>query len=199
MPSAELLVMWGQCRTSAKDYHLDMRLLLSILDSHYAPAMPNETPRRVETPGDPTAELTRAINRAELAEIRAQRAELRVQHLEHELAEARDADRRRLVFFQLWLRAMEGVRWAVPILAVSVPVWALEPIARDFAGQTTHLDATVSISIAFSLAVSVAWAVSARQSHIRKKKIKTQRDRLTELERELEDLRRRLPLQREGE
>src|SRR5439155_6003524 len=73
-----------------------------------------------------------------------------------------------------------------------VPLRAVEPIARDFAGKSTHFDGALTISIWFSLAVSVAWALTGTQSQLRKKKIKRQRDRLTELEQEAEELRGKL-------
>ena len=116
--------------------------------------------------------VDRAVLRAEKAEQRAEAAEARLA-----LEEEADLRLRKYSQFQLWLRVLDAARWAPLVVAAWVPLQALQPIARDFAGKDTRFDGSLKISIIFSLVVSVGWAATAARSAVRKRKIKTQRNR----------------------
>lgn len=151
-------------------------------------AMSRETSHGIDHGESPAAELERARLAVERADLRAQKAEHRADMAESELAREREADLRlqKYSHFQLWLRVLDAARWAPMVVAFWVPLQALQPIARSFAGTDTRFDGSLRISIWFSIAVTVGWGVTATQSRLRKRKIKTQRERLTQLEKELD-------------
>lgn len=155
------------------------------------PAMSKRTDRRAELDIGAGSALEQAKLAVERAELRAGQAELRAVAAESELRLEREADLRLRKYnqSQLLLRGLDTFRWVTVVIASWVPLQAVEPIAHDFAGKNTRLDGSLEISIWFSIMVTISWAVTATQSRLRKGKIKTQRARLTELERELERLR----------
>jgi hypothetical protein len=134
--------------------------------------------------------LEQAEQRAERAERRAASAEVAVQQ--------GDDEKRRYGRFRIAEGLLDTFRWTAAVAVSWIPFHALEPIARDFAGKSTHFDSTLSISVAFSVVTSVGWAITANESRLRKKKLKRQRGRFKELEQELEDLQSRFDEQEEA-
>lgn len=140
-------------------------------------------------------ETERALLRQEQAELRTEQANveasklrLRVAELEAELKRAHEfhRDSRQLAIFGILRKITDGLGWAVVVAALYLPLSAVEPLARHFAGTNTQAEAGLRISIAFSAIVCLGWAVTGAQSRLRKRKIKAQRVRLNELERELD-------------
>ncbi|MDG4833592.1 hypothetical protein O7627_30425 [Solwaraspora sp. WMMD1047] len=148
-------------------------------------------------PGTPRIEI--AVLRAEQAELRADRAELRtaeamlrIKDLEADLTRARDDNlaKQRYTRYQLWSRGINGATYAAIVAVAYFPLTAAEGVITRLIASPTAIRTDTYISIAFALAVVVVLGVVGVQSRLRKRKIKSQRERLERLERELDDLRR---------
>jgi hypothetical protein len=87
-------------------------------------------------------------------------------------------------------QAVGGLKVAAWILVSWVPLQLIERMARDIAGKSTNFSATVSITVTLTILVFIGWGISARKSHLRKKKLLRLRDRTDELEAELARLTR---------
>jgi hypothetical protein len=87
--------------------------------------------------------------------------------------------------YQLWGRLIDGGRVAVWIVAAWIPLTAVARTAHYIAGKKTQFTATVSVTIAISICISVGWTVTAVRSHERKREIDRLRGRNDDLERRL--------------
>jgi hypothetical protein len=125
--------------------------------------------------------LERAKLDTEKESLRADRAEA---ELDRVLAEM--ASQNRYYRFQLWRRTVDAGRWVGIVAASWIPIRGLTPIVQALAGRDTRFDGTLQISVFCSVAISLCWAATARQSNVRKRKIEKQRTRLTALEEELD-------------
>lgn len=115
----------------------------------------------------------------ERARLRADRAELQLERLQQ-------SRERTKVVFQLLQQALQGLRVAMTIAALWLPLTALRPIVRDITAATNvHIGGFGYISLALSALVALGWISSGIQSRLRKKKIKEQRERLDRLELQL--------------
>jgi predicted aminopeptidase len=107
------------------------------------------------------------------------------------------ADREsRVQFYQLWKQVLDVVRAVSTIAVCAVPLLVVLKIVQAMAGKETHFTADVRISVAVTVAVSIAWGVTALQSHRRKEKVRRLRERADGLEGQLiEILRPQVPQQ----
>ncbi|MBQ1025470.1 hypothetical protein [Micromonospora sp. C95] len=135
-----------------------------------------------------TLRVEQAVLRAEQAELRADQLRLQVATLEGQIRQFRGKDQLSHERFKLWRRGIDGGWWAAIIAASYFPLTAVEPLARLVAEQRTQPDAGMWVAIAFCLVVTSGWLVTANICRLRKTKIKVQRKRLSELERELNEL-----------
>jgi hypothetical protein len=97
---------------------------------------------------------------------------------------------------QLWKQVLDVVRAVSTIAVCAVPLLVVLKIVQAMAGKETHFTADVRISVAVTVAVSIAWGVTALQSHRRKEKVRRLRERADGLEGQLiEILRPQVPQQ----
>lgn len=152
-------------------------------------AMPKDSERALQV------RLEQETLRAGQEELRAEKAHFKVASLEAEVARLRDKDRQaaRLARFTLWRRVVDSVGWAVVIAATAIPLNAVEPLARHFAGANAQLEAGLRISIAFNAVIGVSFAITIAQNRLRKRKIKNLRRRQEELEDELAEKNPEMP------
>jgi hypothetical protein len=91
--------------------------------------------------------------------------------------------------YQLLTRIVDGGRVVAWIAAAAIPLMVIEKIARALAGKNTQFTATVSVTIAISVCISIGWAITALRSHERKREVDRLRGRNDLLERQLLTLR----------
>jgi hypothetical protein len=92
--------------------------------------------------------------------------------------------------FSLWRRVVS--LFAIPLLAV--PILACVPLAHALAGKHTTVTITVGVTVsiaitaAFGITVRALWTRNSRQTE----ELRRQRERITELERERDELREQI-------
>jgi hypothetical protein len=79
-------------------------------------------------------------------------------------------------------KSLVPVAW---IAALWIPIQAAVPIARALAGKHTDLTVTISISIAFTVALGAGVASLLRKNKEQRDELRRQRRRITTLEQEL--------------
>lgn len=84
--------------------------------------------------------------------------------------------------FSLLQRTLDGLRITLWIVAAWVPLNAIQPIARSFAGTDTRFEAGLTISMTLTVLMTVALSVTFAQSRLRKQKVQRLRKRQDELE-----------------
>jgi len=67
-------------------------------------------------------------------------------------------------------------------ICVAVPLWVARPAIHDLAGQDTRVNVSLTFSMVWSAASTVAWCVSSRKRKAQSKELVRMRDRLADLE-----------------
>ncbi|MEU6024357.1 hypothetical protein [Micromonospora sp. NPDC047134] len=91
--------------------------------------------------------------------------------------------------YQLFSRMIDGGRISLWIASTVLPLRVIAEITEDFAGETTELTATVSVTIAISIMMSVGWTMTVIRSQGRKREIDRLRSRNDALEKTLTQFR----------
>ncbi|MFC7532128.1 LapA family protein [Actinoplanes sp. GCM10030250] len=162
-----------------------------LMSAAMLPAMSKESERSA-------LRLEQSALRAEQAELQVEKLRLQVATLEADIRQLRDKDRVTLQIarFALLQRLVEAFGWALVVAAAYFPLQAVEPLARSFGSNDAEPSASLKILIAFAAIVGIGWLVTGIQSRLRKRKIKAQRRRLDELEKELGE--KSPPIQKAG-
>lgn len=145
---------------------------------------------------DAAQELERAKLEVERQTLRADEAELQRRSVELDLrtlrAEVTSGHLEGIHKYQLLRQVVNGTKWLLTFPALWIDIRALQPIAGDFAGKSTRLTGSLTISLVFSLVVTASFGVSSAWAYLRKNKIKRLRSRVNQLESELEDASRQI-------
>ena len=102
---------------------------------------------------------------------------------QHELDMARELGR-----FNLWEKAIDGAKVVVWLLVACAPLWFVWKMVEAVAGKSTSVTVAVSLTVAWSIVSSGGWGISAAISRRRKGKLVRLRERTTELEAMIKEL-----------
>ena len=98
--------------------------------------------------------------------------------VDNDLERARIASR-----FQLWKRAL----WIPTILALYVPLRALQPVAEALAGKDTNVGLAYTVNISISIVLGGTALMLLIKNRAQTNELKRQRERITELEAQLSE------------
>ncbi|MEU4563698.1 hypothetical protein AB0F72_35430 [Actinoplanes sp. NPDC023936] len=127
-------------------------------------------------------------HRAKEAELQVAEARLEISQLRAENQVLRDKERAtvRVARYSLWQRVAEIFGAVLLLLISTFPLRVVVELVGNLAGKEAPTANSFRIVILFAVVLCVCSGVLLIQSRLRKRKIKTQRLRMDELEKELE-------------